>query len=45
MKSFLLITKTYWEEPPRVRHQVAQALAVNHKVVFVAANKFGYLLG
>jgi hypothetical protein len=42
MKTFLLITKTYWEEPPRVRHQVAQALARSHKVVFVAANKFGF---
>ena len=41
MRTFLLITKTYWEEPPRVRHQVAQALAKNHKVIFVAANKFG----
>ncbi len=38
---FLVNTFTHWDEPPRARHQVAQALAKNHKVVFVAANKVG----
>ena len=39
---FLINTFTHWEEPPRARHQVAYALARNHTVVFVAANKVGF---
>jgi hypothetical protein len=39
---FLINTITHWEEPPRARHQVANSLAKKHKVVFVAANKFGF---
>ncbi len=39
---FLINTFTHWNEPPRARHQVAQALALNHQVVFVAANKPGW---
>lgn len=38
---FLINTFTHWEEPPRARHQVSYALARNHVVVFVAANKAG----
>ncbi len=39
---FLINTFTHWEEPPRARHQVAYALAKQHTVVFVAANKIGF---
>jgi hypothetical protein len=39
---FLINTLTHWEEPPRARHQVTNALARNHQVVFVAANKPGF---
>lgn len=38
---FLINTITYWEEPPRARHQVAYALSKKYKVVFIAANKTG----
>ncbi len=38
---FIINTFTHWDEPPRARHQVAFALAKNHTVVFVAANKIG----
>ena len=39
---FLINTFTHWDEPPRARHQVANALAKNHLVIFVAANKVGF---
>ncbi len=39
---FLINTITHWDEPPRARHQVAYALAKNHQVVFVAANRVGF---
>ncbi len=39
--TYLINTITSWDEPPRTRHQVAQALAKNHKVYFIARNKFG----
>lgn len=39
---FLINTITHWDEPPRARHQVAYALAKNHRVVFVAANRVGF---
>lgn len=39
---FLLNTITHWEEPPRARHQVANALSRNHEVVFVTGNKTGF---
>jgi hypothetical protein len=38
---FLLNTRTPWEEPPRARHQVAEALAKHHPVYFVSANEQG----
>ncbi len=38
---FLINTFTDWSEPPRARHQVARALAMNHQVVFVSANHLG----
>ncbi|MBK6898652.1 MAG: glycosyltransferase [bacterium] len=38
---FLLNTITSWDEPPRARHQLAQALAESHDVVFVARNRTG----
>lgn len=41
-QAFLINTLTYWEEPPRARHQVARALSKNYSVVFVAANKIGF---
>jgi glycosyltransferase involved in cell wall biosynthesis len=40
-KKFLLNTITYWNEPPRARHQVAYALSKHHQVVFVAASRLG----
>lgn len=40
--SFLILTYSdFWEDPPRARHQVAQALAKEHKVLFVSANRRG----
>ena len=39
--TFLLLTITGWNEPPRARHQVARALARRGEVVFVARNKVG----
>ncbi|MBN1183331.1 MAG: glycosyltransferase [Bacteroidales bacterium] len=39
---FIVNTITRWEEPPRARHQVAEALSKNNFVVFIAANKFGF---
>ena len=38
---YLINTITSWDEPPRARHQVAQALAKNYKVYFIARNEFG----
>jgi hypothetical protein len=38
---YLINTITSWDEPPRARHQVAQAVAKNHKVYFIARNEFG----
>ena len=38
---YLINTITSWDEPPRARHQIAQALAKNHKVYFIARNEFG----
>jgi glycosyltransferase involved in cell wall biosynthesis len=39
--AFLINTLTAWDEPPRARHQVANALSRNYPVVFVEANKKG----
>lgn len=39
--NFLLNTLTGWQEPPRARHQVAQALATHHRVAFVERNRIG----
>ena len=38
---YLINTITYWNEPPRARHQVAEALAKNNEVIFIARNEFG----
>ncbi len=38
---FLLNTRTPWEEAPRARHQVAEALARRYPVYFVGANQTG----
>ena len=38
---YLINTITSWQEPPRARHQVAQALAKNNEVIFVARNEIG----
>jgi len=40
-RSFLLNTITGWNEPPRARHQIAQALAEFNEVIFVAKNRTG----
>lgn len=35
MKRFIFFTKTEWDEPPRLRHQLAQLLiSKNHEVIF-----------
>lgn len=39
---FIINTITKWDEPPRARHQVANALAKKHQIVFVSANKLGF---
>lgn len=39
--NFLLNTITGWQEPPRARHQVAQALAARHRVAFVERSQIG----
>ena len=39
---FLINTCTDWQEPPRARHQVAQALARKYPVVFISANRMGF---
>lgn len=42
MKMKILInTRTSWDEPPRSRHQVAEALSKNSIVYFIEANKIG----
>ena len=38
---FLINTITSWNEPPRARHQLAFALARQHRVVFIARNETG----
>jgi len=38
---YLINTITSWKEPPRTRHQVAQTLAKNNEVIFVARNEIG----
>jgi hypothetical protein len=38
---FLINTITDWNEPPRARHQVADALARTNQVVFISANRIG----
>ncbi len=38
---YLINTITSWDEPPRARHQVAQALAKNNEVIFIARNERG----
>jgi len=42
MNKFLLFTRTPWDEPPRARHQVAEALSSKGIVYFIEANKFGF---
>ena len=38
---FLIITRTDWNEPPRARHFLSEALSLNHTVIFVAVNAVG----
>ena len=38
---FLLITRTFWHEPPRARHQLADALSRIGEVVFIENNYWG----
>lgn len=40
---FIINTLTFWEEPPRARHQLTFALSKKFKVAYVAANKIGAL--
>lgn len=40
-KTFIINTITDWNEPPRARHQVAEALSKRHEVYFVSANRIG----
>ncbi len=41
-KTFMIFTNTdFWEDPPRARHQVAEALSKKNKVYFISANKIG----
>lgn len=39
---FLINTRTDWNEPPRARHQLTEALADDNEVVFVSSNQFGF---
>jgi glycosyltransferase involved in cell wall biosynthesis len=40
---FIVLTNTdLWDDPPRARHQVAEAIAKRHKVYFVGANRTGF---
>jgi len=38
----LFYTRTPWNEPPRARHQLAQAMSKLHEVIFIEANKSGF---
>jgi glycosyltransferase involved in cell wall biosynthesis len=39
---FIVLTNTdFWDDPPRARHQLSEALAKRHKVLFVSANVAG----
>ena len=38
---YLINTITAWDEPPRARHQVAEAIAKNNEVIFIARNERG----
>lgn len=40
--NFLVYTRTNWNEPPRARHQLAEALSEFGKVYFIEANNFGF---
>ncbi len=35
MDTIVLTTRTTWDEPPRIRHQIAWQLAKNYRVIFV----------
>jgi glycosyltransferase involved in cell wall biosynthesis len=40
--SFIILTYSdFWDDPPRARHQVAEALAKGYKVSFISANRRG----
>jgi hypothetical protein len=41
--NFLINTITHWDEPPRARHQLTYALMKKYPVIFVSANKTGFL--
>jgi glycosyltransferase involved in cell wall biosynthesis len=41
---FVILTNTdFWDDPPRARHQVAEALSKRHKVYFISTNETGSL--
>ena len=40
-KRVVIFTKTYWDEPPRIRHQLTKLLLENeHEVVFFEKSNF-----
>jgi glycosyltransferase involved in cell wall biosynthesis len=39
--TYVINTVTSWNEPPRARHQLAQELAKNRPVIFIARNEIG----
>lgn len=42
MTLFMVLTNTdFWEDPPRARHQVTEALMKNYSVFFVSTNRVG----
>lgn len=41
-ETILINTITSWDEPPRARHQFAEALASFTPVIFIERNKFGW---
>lgn len=40
--NIIFYTRTPWNEPPRARHQLAQAMSKFHQVIFIEANKTGF---
>jgi hypothetical protein len=40
-RSFVILTRDSWDDPPRARHQVAEAIAKRYPVYFVSSNRVG----